>query len=120
MGKKLYVGNLTYGVTDSDLQQMFEAARHRAVGAGHHGPRHRPLQGVRLRGDGQRRGGPGGHRGPQRQGSRRPRPDRQRGPAQDRGRRRAAAAVAAAAAAAAAVAAAAVAAAAAAAVATKS
>src|SRR5258708_3588815 len=25
MGKKLYVGNLTYGVTDSDLQQMFEA-----------------------------------------------------------------------------------------------
>src|SRR5262245_47339334 len=25
MGKKLYVGNLTYGVTDSDLQKMFEA-----------------------------------------------------------------------------------------------
>jgi RNA recognition motif-containing protein len=25
MGKKLYVGNLGYGVTDSDLQQMFEA-----------------------------------------------------------------------------------------------
>jgi RNA recognition motif-containing protein len=24
MGKKLYVGNLTYGVTDSDLQAMFE------------------------------------------------------------------------------------------------
>ena len=24
MGKKLYVGNLTYGVTDSDLEQMFE------------------------------------------------------------------------------------------------
>src|SRR5687768_12427582 len=24
MGKKLYVGNLTYGVTDSDLQKMFE------------------------------------------------------------------------------------------------
>jgi RNA recognition motif-containing protein len=24
MGRKLYVGNLTYGVTDSDLQQMFE------------------------------------------------------------------------------------------------
>ena len=23
MGKKLYVGNLAYGVTDSDLQQMF-------------------------------------------------------------------------------------------------
>ena len=23
MGRKLYVGNLTYGVTDSDLQQMF-------------------------------------------------------------------------------------------------
>jgi RNA recognition motif-containing protein len=25
MGKKLYVGNLAYGVSDSDLQQMFEA-----------------------------------------------------------------------------------------------
>ena len=25
MGKKLYVGNLGYGVTDSDLQAMFEA-----------------------------------------------------------------------------------------------
>jgi len=25
MGRKLYVGNLTYGVTDSDLQTMFEA-----------------------------------------------------------------------------------------------
>jgi RNA recognition motif-containing protein len=24
MGKKLYVGNLAYGVTDSDLQQLFE------------------------------------------------------------------------------------------------
>jgi len=25
MGKKLYVGNLTYGVTDSDLTKLFEA-----------------------------------------------------------------------------------------------
>ena len=25
MGRKLYVGNLAYGVTDSDLQTMFEA-----------------------------------------------------------------------------------------------
>ena len=25
MGKKLYVGNLTYGVTDSELEQMFAA-----------------------------------------------------------------------------------------------
>jgi RNA recognition motif-containing protein len=25
MGRKLYVGNLAYGVTDSDLQQLFEA-----------------------------------------------------------------------------------------------
>src|SRR5262249_15661261 len=25
MGKKLYVGNLTYGVTNSDLEKMFEA-----------------------------------------------------------------------------------------------
>jgi RNA recognition motif-containing protein len=24
MGRKLYVGNLAYGITDSDLQQMFE------------------------------------------------------------------------------------------------
>ena len=24
MGKKLYVGNLTYGVTDSALEQMFQ------------------------------------------------------------------------------------------------
>jgi RNA recognition motif-containing protein len=29
MGKKLYVGNLTYGVTDSTLEQMF--AEHGAV-----------------------------------------------------------------------------------------
>lgn len=25
MGRKLYVGNLTYGITDSTLQQLFEA-----------------------------------------------------------------------------------------------
>jgi RNA recognition motif-containing protein len=25
MGKKLYVGNLAYGITDSDLQRLFEA-----------------------------------------------------------------------------------------------
>ena len=25
MGRKLYVGNLTYGVTDSELQEMFQA-----------------------------------------------------------------------------------------------
>src|SRR5437588_50102 len=29
MGKKLYVGNLSYGVTDSDLQQMFAATKSR-------------------------------------------------------------------------------------------
>jgi RNA recognition motif-containing protein len=25
MGRKIYVGNLSYGISDSDLQQMFEA-----------------------------------------------------------------------------------------------
>ena len=31
MGKKLYVGNLTFGVTDADLRKMFEA--HGTVGS---------------------------------------------------------------------------------------
>ena len=95
MGKKLYVGNLAYGVTDSDSAADVRAARHRAIRAGHHGPRHGPLQGIRLCGDGQRPGGPGRHRRPERQRGRRPRPDRQRSPSQDRRRRRVAATAAA-------------------------
>ena len=100
MGKKLYVGNLAYGVSDSDLQQMFEAHGTVAVGSGHHGPRYRPLQRLRLRGDGQRSGGSGRHRRPQWQGSRWPRSS----PSTKPGPRKAAAAVVAAPAAAAGVA----------------
>ena len=43
-----------------------------------------PVEGLRLRRDGLRPGGPGRHRGHERQGSGRPRLDRQRGPAQTR------------------------------------
>ena len=38
MGKKLYVGNLAYGVTDSTLSQLFEAHGSVQSGAGDHGP----------------------------------------------------------------------------------
>ena len=81
MGSKLYVGNLSYNVTSSDLEQLFGAARHRPDRRSHPGPRHRPQQGLRLRPDGQRRRGPGRHRRPQRPGARRPHPHRQRGQA---------------------------------------
>ena len=47
MGKKLYVGNLNYDVTDAALEALFACARIRPVSAGHHGP-HGPLQGIRL------------------------------------------------------------------------
>ena len=39
MGKKLYVGNLSYDMTSSELEQLFAAARHRAERGGDHGPR---------------------------------------------------------------------------------
>ena len=38
MGKKLYVGNLSYDMTNTDLENLFAAARHGPVGPGHHGP----------------------------------------------------------------------------------
>jgi len=84
MGKKLYVGNLTYGVTDSTLEQMFTAhgtvesaqvIMDRETGA---------FQRIRLRGNEVRPGGPGGNHRSERQGRRGPRPDSQRGPTKDR------------------------------------
>ena len=79
MGKKLYVGNLAYGVTDSDLQQMFGA--HGTV---------QSAQVIMDRDTGRSKGfgfvemgsdqeAQAAIAGPQRQGGRRPRPDRQRG-----------------------------------------
>ena len=54
MGNKLYVGNLAYGVRDDGLCGL-RPVRHGDLGQGDDGPRHRPLQGLRLRRDGQRR-----------------------------------------------------------------
>jgi len=64
MGKKLYVGNLSYSVTDSDLETMFaphgtvqsaQVIMDRDTG---------PIQGVRLRRDGDERS-QGSHHGPE-------------------------------------------------------
>jgi len=52
MGKKLYVGKSDLW---SDGQRSVEAIRgfrHGFVSPGHHGPRHQPFQGLRLRGNG--------------------------------------------------------------------
>ena len=38
MGRKLYVGNLSYNVTDGELAKMFEAHGTVVSGAGYHGP----------------------------------------------------------------------------------
>ena len=38
MAKKLYVGNLSYGTTDSDLQNDVRGVRVRGIGSGDHGP----------------------------------------------------------------------------------
>ncbi len=85
MGKKLYVGNLAYSVRDSDLEAALRSPRLRTVRPGDHGPRHRPLQRVRLRGNGQRPGRAGGHQRPQRQRARGPQPNGQRGAPEGRG-----------------------------------
>ena len=37
MGKKLYVGNLTYGVNDGDLQQLFAAHGYVVLMTNYHG-----------------------------------------------------------------------------------
>ena len=55
VGRKLYVGNLAYQVGDADLEQLFSEFGTVQSATGHSGSRHGPEQGVRLRGDGQRR-----------------------------------------------------------------
>ncbi len=68
MGKKLYVGNLTYGVSDSTLEQLFSQFG-TVQSAGHSGPRDGPKQRIRVRRDGHRGSGSGGHRGASRSGA---------------------------------------------------
>ena len=77
MGKKLYVGNLSYDVDSSQLEELFSAHGTVSERRSHHGSRHRPQQGLRIRRDEQRRRGPGCDRGAERPGVRWPRPDRQ-------------------------------------------
>ena len=80
MGKKLYVGNLSYSVDSSELEQLFgqygqvtsaQIISDRETGRS---------KGLRVRRDGQRRRGRVGHQRPQRPAARRSRPDRERGP----------------------------------------
>jgi RNA recognition motif-containing protein len=52
MGKKLYVGNLTYGVTNETLEQMF-APHGKVQSAQVIMDRDRPLEGIWLCGNGQ-------------------------------------------------------------------
>ena len=52
MGKKMFVGGLPYEVTESQLSEMFSACG-QVVSAKVIKDRHRPLQGLRIRGDGQ-------------------------------------------------------------------
>ena len=88
MGKKLYVGNLAYGVTDADLRRIFEAhgtVQSAQVIMDRDAGRSKGFGFVEMGSDA---GGPGGHRRAGRQGAGRPRPHRQRGPAQDRRRPR--------------------------------
>ena len=88
MGKKLYVGNLAYGVTDSDLTKMFET--HGTVesaqvimdrDAGR-------SKGLRLRRNEDRSGSTGGHRRPEWPGFGWPPSDGKRGKATGRRRSR--------------------------------
>ncbi len=81
MGKKLYVGNLTYRVNPSDSGRAVHSVRNGPERPDHPGPGNGSQQGVRVRRDGLGRAGAGGHRRPSRPRVRRPPPDRQRGPA---------------------------------------
>ena len=87
VGKKLYVGNLSYEWATASWRRCSEpsarCSRHRSSWTATPA-----VQGIRLRRDGQRRGGPGRHRRALRQAGRRPQPDRQRGQAQGGPRRR--------------------------------
>ena len=78
MGKKLYVGNMSYDVDSSQLEEMFSAHGTVTQRRSDHRSRHRPQQGFRLRRDGRRTQKPGRDRGAERPGTRRPRSDRQR------------------------------------------
>src|SRR5262249_16173312 len=66
----------------------FRAVRDGPERPDHRGSGHQPVEGVRIRGDGLRRRGAGGHPGSQRLRSRRPEPDSQRGQATGGPRRR--------------------------------
>ena len=77
MGKKLYVGNLTYGVSDSTLEQLFSQFG-TVQSTGHSGPRDGPEQGFRLCRDGHRGSGTGSHRRAARPRARWPASDRER------------------------------------------
>ena len=88
MGKKLYVGNLTYGTTDATLTEMFTpygTVQSAQVITDRDTGRSKGFGFVEMGSD-QR--GPGRHRRPQRQAGRRPQPDRQRGQAEGGPRRR--------------------------------
>ena len=65
MGKKLYVGNLTYSVTSSELQEWFTPFGTVQSAQVISGSRHGAQQGVRLCRDGHRRPGSGGDPGTQ-------------------------------------------------------
>ena len=93
MNKKLYVGGLSYSVTDSQLQALFREPRDRGIREGRHGPRHRPLTRLRVRRDEHAGRGREGHRGPQRHAARGQEPHGEhlqapRGSARGRRRRR--------------------------------
>ena len=66
VGKKLYVGNLTYNVNESDLEALFTPFGTVQSATNHRGQGHEPLQGVRVRGDGHRSSGSGSDPGAQR------------------------------------------------------
>ena len=77
MGKKLYVGNLTYQVGNSDLEQLFSpfgsVVSAQVITDRETGPR----EGLRLRRDEHRGGSGSRHPRAQRAGARRPSPHRQ-------------------------------------------